>query len=131
MFWEIQRSGFDKKLFGGLVLTGGGSLLKHINLLAEYHTGLPTRIGEPIEHLAHGYNGTLASPIYSTAVGLLIHSINNIELEEQINYYQDQDNEGEEQDGEMATENKSGKKLWESLFSYTKEFFEARPDSEF
>ena len=131
VFWEIRRSGFERKLIAGMVLTGGGSLLRHINLLAEYHTGLTTRMGEPIEHLAHGYDGSIASPIYSTAVGLLIHSINNIELEEQINYYQDQDNQGEEQDGEMATENKSGKKLWESLFSYTKEFFEARPDSEF
>ena len=130
VYWEIQRSGYDKKLFGGIVLTGGGSLLKHINLLAEYHTGLPARIGEPIEHLAHGYNGTLASPIYSTAVGLLIHSINNKELEAQINYYENQDvgNESEEAEEEAS---RGGRKLIDKLFTYTKEFFEAQPDSEF
>jgi cell division protein FtsA len=130
IYWEIQRSGYDKKLFGGLVLTGGGSLLNHINLLAEYHTGLPTRRGEPVEHLAHGYNGILASPIYATAVGLLIHSINNIELEEQINYYNEQGNndDGEEIEGE---DKKSGKKILDTIFSYTKDFFEAKPDSEF
>jgi len=131
IYWEIQRSGYDKKLFGGLVLTGGGSLLNHINLLAEYHTGLPTRRGEPVEHLAHGYNGTLASPIYATAVGLLIHSINNIELEEQINYYNEQENAEEGEDSDGLENNKPSKKILDTIFSYTKDFFEAKPDSEF
>ena len=130
VYWEIQRSGYDKKLFGGIVLTGGGSLLKHINLLAEYHTGLPARIGEPVEHLAHGYNGTLASPIYSTAVGLLIHSINNKELEAQINYYENQE-DGTENEDEEEEATRGGRKLIDKLFTYTKEFFEAQPDSEF
>ncbi len=132
IYWEIQRSGYDKKLFGGLVLTGGGSLLNHINLLAEYHTGLPTRQGEPVEHLAHGYNGMLASPIYATAVGLLIHSINNIELEEQMNYYNGQAEGAEEgEENEEGGEKKSSKKILDTIFSYTKDFFEAKPDSEF
>lgn len=132
IYWEIQRSGYDKKLFGGLVLTGGGSLLNHINLLAEYHTGLPTRQGEPVEHLAHGYNGMLASPIYATAVGLLIHSINNIELEEQMNFYNGQEEGVEEgEENEEGEGKKSGKKILDTIFSYTKDFFEAKPDSEF
>jgi len=132
VYWEIQRSGYDKKLFGGIVLTGGGSLLKHINLLAEFHTGLPARIGEPIEHLAHGYNGMLASPIYSTAVGLLIHSINNKELEDQINYYENQNSDGISGEGEGGEEIVGGgRKLLDKFFTYTKEFFEAQPDSEF
>lgn len=79
--WEIRRSGYENKLFAGLVLTGGGSLLRHINLLAEYHTGMPTRIGQPIEHLAHGYSSQLASPIFSTAVGLLKYTIDHHEEE--------------------------------------------------
>lgn len=73
---EIRRSNFENKLIGGLVLTGGGSLLKHIDQLAEYHTGIQTRIGHPIEHLAHGYAPQLSSPIYSTAIGLLINGLN-------------------------------------------------------
>jgi len=131
VFWEIQRSGYDKKLFGGIVLTGGGSLLKHMNLLAEYHTGLPARIGEPVEHLAHGYNGILASPIYSTAVGLLIHSINNMELEEQINYYEKQEDDNDPTNTDEEVEVKGGRKIFNKLFTYTKEFFEAQPDTEF
>lgn len=75
--WEIRRSGYENKLFAGLVLTGGGSLLRHINLLAEYHTGMSTRVGQPIEHLAHGYSSQLASPIFSTAVGLLKYTIDH------------------------------------------------------
>jgi len=74
---EIRRSGYEKKLIGGIVLTGGGSLLKHIDQLAEFHTGIQTRIGHPIEHLAHGYPQQLSSPIYSTAIGLLINGLNN------------------------------------------------------
>src|SRR5690606_2469045 len=47
VLWEIRRAGFDRKLVGGIVLTGGGALLKHIEKLAEYHTGMGTRIGFP------------------------------------------------------------------------------------
>lgn len=78
---EIRRSGFENKLIGGLVLTGGGSLLKHIELLAEYHTGIQTRIGHPIENLAHGYSPSLSSPIYSTSIGLLIYGLNNSKMD--------------------------------------------------
>lgn len=53
------------------------SLIKNIDLLAEYHTGLPSRVGQPVEHLAHGYTSQIASPIYATAVGLLKYSIDN------------------------------------------------------
>jgi cell division protein FtsA len=75
VLWEIRRSGYENKLIAGMVLTGGGSMLKHIDLLAEYHTGLATRIGQPIEHLAHGYSSQLASPMFATAVGLLKYTI--------------------------------------------------------
>jgi len=78
VLWEIKRSGFDRKLIGGLVLTGGGALLNHINLLAEYHTGLNTRVGLPTEHLAHKYDGMIDSPIYSTSIGLLINAIKTL-----------------------------------------------------
>jgi cell division protein FtsA len=77
VYSEIRKSGFEKKLIGGLVLTGGGSMLKHMDLLTEYVTGIQTRIGHPIEHLAHGYPEQLSSPIYATAIGLLIKGLAN------------------------------------------------------
>lgn len=127
VYWEIQRSGYERKLIGGIILTGGGSLLKHINLLAEYHTGLPARVGEPVEHLAHGYSGVLASPIYATAVGLLIYSMNNLEMEENHEYNNEIGLTEEFEEGDDG----AGKKLFKKIFTYTKEFFEASPDSDF
>ena len=68
--WEIRRSGFERKLIGGIVLTGGGSLLRDIEKLCEFHTGMGTRIGIPVEHLGHGYAEQVASPIFATSIGL-------------------------------------------------------------
>ena len=129
VFWEIRRSGYEKKLIAGLVLTGGGSLLKHINLLAEYHTGLTCRKGQPIEHLAHGYSSALASPIYSTAIGLLIHAINNEELKKELRKEMQTPSDEPLIIDEMDVEQKN--KWIKKLFTYTKEFFEAAPDTDF
>ena len=71
-----------KKLFAGIVLTGGGSQLKHIVQLVEYITGMDTRIGYPDEHLAGNSDSKLVSPIYSTAIGLVMSAI-EYEKEEQ------------------------------------------------
>lgn len=128
VYWEIRRSGFEKKLIAGMVLTGGGSLMKHINLLAEYHTGMTCRIGQPVEHLAHGYSSQLASPIYSTGIGLLIHAINNEELKQEV---RDGVNQEEEDDSLEHSEDISSNRWYKKLFTYTKEFFEAAPDTDF
>ena len=81
VIWDIQRSGYENKLIGGIVLTGGGSLLKHIDLLSEFHTGIPTRIGLPVDILAHGYPQEIATPICATSVGLLKHAIDHRDYE--------------------------------------------------
>jgi cell division protein FtsA len=131
IFWEVKRSGYEKKLIAGLVLTGGGSLLKHIELLAEYHTGMTCRRGQPIEHLAHGYNSNLASPIYATSIGLLIHAIRNAEMKEAMEN-QVFDLSEEDMDEEGRSRYALDKNNWyNKLFTYTKEFFETTPDSDF
>ena len=79
VFLEIKNYGHSqqkKKLIAGIVLTGGGSQLKHIKQLAEYITGMDTRIGYPSEHLA-GDSSNNTSPMYSTAVGLLMNALNS------------------------------------------------------
>lgn len=127
VMWEISRSGFERKLIGGIVLTGGGALLNHIEKLSAFHTGMSTRIGIPVEHLAHGYSEHLSSPVFSTAVGLLLKGIQDVEsgkvrvapVEEE-----------EEEVVALETEEKAGA-WYESLFRKTKEWFEAEPDSEF
>jgi cell division protein FtsA len=78
VYVEIKNSGFERKLIGGIVVTGGGAMLRHLSQLIEYMTGYDTRIGFPNEHLAKG-NEELKSPMYATAVGLVICGINETE----------------------------------------------------
>ena len=78
VYLEIKNYGNDeakKKLIGGIVLTGGGSQLKHLKQLVEYVTGMDTMIGFPGEHLAGDTKNS--SPIFSTAVGLVMKAIEN------------------------------------------------------
>lgn len=80
VYAEIKLYGHEdpkKKLIAGIVLTGGGAQLKHIKQLVEYITGMDTRIGYPNEHLAGNSNEELSSPLYATAVGLVMNSIRN------------------------------------------------------
>ena len=80
VYVEIKNYGHEeqkKKLIAGIVLTGGGSQLKHLKQLVEYITGMDTRIGYPNEHLAGDSDEEVASPLYATAVGLLMNSIKN------------------------------------------------------
>ena len=74
---EYGHSEQKKKLLFGIVLTGGGSQLKHLALLTGSITGMYTRIGYPNEHLAVNSDKEVTKPLYSTAVGLLMNSIEN------------------------------------------------------
>ena len=78
--YEIKNSGYEKKLSGGIVITGGGSQLKHLPQLVEYFTGMDCRIGTPNEHLGKS-SENITNPIYSTGVGLVMLGIKKIEAE--------------------------------------------------
>lgn len=75
VYCEIKNSGLERKLVGGIVLTGGGAQLKNITQLAEYVTGLDARIGLPNEHLAKGMVEEVKSPMFSTGIGLVIKGL--------------------------------------------------------
>mgnify|MGYP001423448273 FL=1 len=79
--FEINNSGFEKKLIAGIVLTGGGAQLKHIDQLTEFITGMDTRIGYPNEHLANDVSDEMASPMYATSIGLVIEGIKRFDSE--------------------------------------------------
>lgn len=80
--YEIKTSGYEKKLIAGIVLTGGGSQLKHVNQLMEFKTGIETRIGYPNEHLAKKeVPEEMTSPMYATGIGLVIEGIKRLESE--------------------------------------------------
>ncbi len=78
VFLEIKNYGHNdqkKKLIAGIVLTGGGSQLKHLKQLVEYITGMDTRVGYPSEHLAGNTQESVAKPLFATAVGLLMTAL--------------------------------------------------------
>ncbi len=82
VYLEIKNYGHEeqkKKLIAGIVLTGGGSQLKHLKQLVEYVTGMDTRVGYPNEHLAGDTDQNVTSPLYATAVGLLMDGLGRLE----------------------------------------------------
>lgn len=85
---EIICSGYENKLAGGIVLTGGGSHLQNVKQLFEYMTGMDVRIGYPNEHLGKSKIEAVKSPMYSTSVGLVLAGFRAIDDRE--NKYQEQ-----------------------------------------
>ena len=78
--YHLKQVGLDNRMLnGGIVLTGGGSQLKHLIQLTEYVTGLNARIGYPTEHLAAGHIEELAKPTYSTCIGLILKGYSDYE----------------------------------------------------
>ena len=139
--WEIRRSGYERKLIAGIVLTGGGALMKDIEKLCEFHTAMSARIGFPVEHLGHGYLEQVASPIYSTAIGLLMNGIvheaertpvetpkTEIKATEVNATVDNKQKEAVMMSGNDRLNNTNGGKWLESIFKKTKEWFEAEPD---
>ena len=92
VFLEIKNYGHSeqkKKLIAGIVLTGGGSQLKHLKQLVEYVTGMDTRVGYPSEHLAGSTIDSVSSPLFATSVGLLMNALEDILVEKNESSYQD------------------------------------------
>src|SRR6201996_1509868 len=78
--YHLKQVGLDNKtLNGGIVMTGGGSQLRHLIQLTEYVTGLNARIGYPTEHLAAGHIEELAKPTYATCIGLILKGYSDYE----------------------------------------------------
>ena len=125
VFLEIKNYGHSdqkKKLIAGIVLTGGGSQLKHLKQLVEYVTGMDTRVGYPSEHLAGSTIDSVSSPLFATSVGLLMNALEDILTGK--NESSDQDNishlENEQKKDRFSKQRKSildrfGEKLKEFL----------------
>jgi cell division protein FtsA len=71
---EIKRSGYSRHLHAGVVLTGGGSLIKGTAELASKVLGMPVKIGIP-GGFSSGLVREIENPIYATGVGLVIHEL--------------------------------------------------------
>jgi cell division protein FtsA len=110
VYYEIKNSGFEKKLIAGIVLTGGGSQLKHVAQLTSFITGMDTRIGYPNEHLAKTLQGEIASPMHSTGVGLVIKGFQAAERVKR------------RQNKTSSIKKPSGKGIFEKLFAQSMSF---------
>lgn len=69
---EIIKSGFENKLVGGIVITGGGSQLKYCKELFQSMTDMDTKVGHPNEYLSKTKNEAAKSPMFATTVGLVL-----------------------------------------------------------
>ncbi len=77
--YEILNSGYADKLVTGVVLTGGGAMLKHLSKLIKFKTALDVRIGLPNEHLAGTAKSEINHPMYATSVGLIMDGFEYLE----------------------------------------------------
>ena len=75
--YELKNDAYDKMLIAGIVLTGGGSKLKHIAQYTEFITGIATRVGEPDPMWLGDSAKDCADPMYSTGIGLVLKGFEN------------------------------------------------------
>jgi len=76
---EIRASGMPMIIRGGLVLTGGSSLLGGLTEYASSSLNMPIRIGYPESKNYLGQVQVISSPIFSTSCGLLHVALSEIE----------------------------------------------------
>jgi cell division protein FtsA len=114
VYYEIRTSGFEKKLIAGIVVTGGGSQLKHVTQLMEYITGMDTRIGFPNEHLASS-SEEITSPMFATGVGLVMRGLQS----------QQKHQANEEKNTKVQNHSQKTKGGWfDQIFSKGKQWFD-------
>ncbi len=77
--FEIQNSGYADKLAAGVVITGGGAMLKHLPQLMKFKTAMDVRIGLPNEHLTGSARNEINQPMYATSVGLIMRGFDYLE----------------------------------------------------
>ncbi len=131
VYMEIKNYGHEeqkKKLIAGIVLTGGGSQLKHLKQLVEYVTGMDTRVGLPNEHLAGNNSMEISNPTFATAVGLVMNSMKNrknLNMNQKTLKDSNKDNiENDEEINSELNQNDTTKSIFEKFTDKIKTFLE-------
>ncbi|MFL5814120.1 MAG: cell division protein FtsA [Bdellovibrionia bacterium] len=74
---EIMKSGYQDVLSGGVVITGGATLLEGMPELAEFVFEMPVKRGLPLD--IGGLRDVVNSPKFATGVGLLKYGAKNMQ----------------------------------------------------
>jgi len=82
--YQLEGSDCLEKLTAGLVITGGGSQLRHLPQLIKYRTGLDVRMGTPTVQINNANLKEVNHPMYSTSVGLLYKGFENKPTDEPV-----------------------------------------------
>ncbi len=77
-FAEIRRSGYSRNLSAGVVITGGCSQMRGAAELAEQVFGIPVKTGIPGGTIRGGLAPEVQSPMYATAVGLVLYALHSM-----------------------------------------------------
>lgn len=127
VYLEIKNYGHEeqkKKLIAGIVLTGGGAQLKHLKQLVEYITGMDTRVGYPNEHLAGDSDDEVTSPMYATAVGLVMDGIRRHDRKKQEAKAEDIEETPQEEESTEQEAPKERRSFLDKLTERVKEFLD-------
>lgn len=76
---EIKEAGLDRQLSSGVVLTGGGVLLKGMTEVAEEVFEAPVRVGFPERDRFGGLIEDIQSPAWAAAAGLALVAFRSLE----------------------------------------------------
>jgi len=121
--FEIQSSGYADKLSAGVVLTGGGAMLKHLAQLVKFKTAMDVRIGLPNENLSGSSKEEINQPMFATSVGLIMRGFDYLEtFKSNFNAgHKSEVNEGIDIDSNSNidddfTGENEGKKSWKEKF---------------
>ncbi len=126
VLYEIENSGYYERLSAGIVVTGGGALLKDLPQLVKFVTGMDVRLGYPGENLASESVPEVNNPMFSTSVGLVLkgfefHAQNKVPREES-----DENQQENEQEEAPQKDQGNGKKglLWRVKQAFSEIFEE-------
>jgi cell division protein FtsA len=108
--FEIENSGYMDNLSAGIVLTGGGSMLKHLSQLVKFKTGMDVRIGFPGDMMAANSSEEINQPMFSTSVGLLLKGLEYYEEKQEEIKTELSREHGEQETVEETVTEKKGKK---------------------
>lgn len=116
---EIITSGYENKLAGGIILTGGGAQMACLKQLVEYMTGMEARIGYPNEHLGKSKIDAVKSPMFATTLGLVLSGFKA--LDDRENRYMESQGKSESTSNKYRGDKKNtGTKFFTNIIEKTK-----------